>query len=193
MNFSKPRLLLLLASFLLIGLYLFPLWRITLEAAQFPGGLRLNIWISKFSGDEGGGNIINNINILNHYIGMQDIEPDAIPELKYFPYVVGTMISLGVLFVAVDKTLGYFLWSAILSILALLAVYDFYLWLYDYGHNLDPMAPIKIEGMAFMPPVFGEKDLLNFYVRSYPRLGSIFLFLSVAVSGLACWIKWKDK
>jgi len=60
------RWLMLLAVVVLGGVFLFPLWQITLEAAQFPGGLRLNIWINQFSGDEGAGDIIANINILNH-------------------------------------------------------------------------------------------------------------------------------
>ena len=183
----------LISVILLIGVFLFPLWQITLEAAQFPGGLRLNIWINKFSGDEGGGDIIANINILNHYIGMQKIEPDAIPELKYFPYVIYAMMGLGLIVAFVNKAWSYLTWFIIMSILGVLGVYDFYLWLYDYGHNLDPTAPIKVPGMTYMPPLLGEKDLLNFYVKSYPRLGTIFLTISILLSFLSFWIRRKFK
>lgn len=176
-----------LGLLLLLGVFLFPIWQITLEAAQFPGGLRLNIWINRFSGDEGGGDIIKNINILNHYIGMQYIEPDSIPELQYFPYVIWAMFGLGVVSMVIDRRWAYFTWSGIMIVLCLLGVYDFYLWLYDYGHNLDPMAPIKIEGMVYMPPLFGEKDLLNFYVKSYPRLGTILVAVSMVLSFVAGW------
>jgi|SRR5690606_5576801 len=189
---KQPRVLMLLGVLMMIGIFLFPLWQITLEAAQFPGGLRLNIWINKFSGDEDGGNIINNINILNHYIGMKPIEPDAIPELKYFPIVIYSMMGLGLLTVLLNKTWGYITWFAIMSVLAILGVYDFYLWMYDYGHNLDPKAPIKIEGMTYMPPLFGEKDLLNFYVKSYPHLGTVFLAISIFLSFLAAWFSKKQ-
>lgn len=189
---KQPRVLMLLGVLIMIGIFLFPLWQITLEAAQFPGGLRLNIWINKFSGDEGGGNIINNINILNHYIGMKPIEPDAIPELKYFPIVIYSMMGLGLITVFINKTWVYITWFAIMSVLAILGVYDFYLWMYDYGHNLDPKAPIKIEGMTYMPPLFGEKDLLNFYVKSYPHLGSVFLAISIFLSFLAAWFSKKQ-
>lgn len=184
---TQPRWLMSISVALLLGVFLFPLWQITLEAAQFPGGLRLNIWINKFSGDEGGGDIIKNINILNHYIGMKYIEPDSIPELKYFPYVIYTMMGLGALTAYINQKWAYMTWFLIMIVLGALGIYDFYLWMYDYGHNLDPKAPIKIEGMTYMPPLFGEKDLLNFYVKSYPRLGTGFLTLSILGSFLAAW------
>lgn len=188
-----PQILMLVAVVLLAGVFLFPLWQITLEAAQFPGGLRLNIWINQFSGDEGGGDIIANINILNHYIGMQKIEPDAIPELEYFPYVVYTMMGLGLVVAFLNRAWAYLVWFVVISILGVLGIYDFYLWMYDYGHNLDPMAPIKVPGMTYMPPLLGEKDLLNFYVKSYPRLGTIFLGISAFSSFAAFWVRSKSK
>lgn len=181
----------LVAVVLLAGVFIFPLWQITLEAAQFPGGLRLNIWINKFSGDEGGGDIIANINILNHYIGMQKIEPDSIAELKYFPYVIYAMMFLGLIAVAFNSAKGFLFWGIVMSILSVLGIYDFYLWMYDYGHNLDPMAPIKVPGMTYMPPLFGEKDLLNFYVKSYPRGGTIVLAASTILSFVAFWLRRK--
>lgn len=186
-----PRILMIAAVILLGGIFLFPLWQINLQAAQFPGGLDLNIWINRLSGAEGDDSIIQNINILNHYIGMQVIEPDSIPELKYFSYVAYAMMALGLVMAIINKKWGYGLWFLIMAILSVLAVYDFYLWLYDYGHNLDPAAPIKLEGMTYMPPLFGEKDLLNFYVKSYPQLGTVFMGLSIILGFFAFWLKPK--
>lgn len=183
----------LAAVVLLVGVFLFPLWWIKLEAAQFPGGLQLNIWINKFSGADGTDKIIQNINILNHYIGMQFIKPDAIPELKYFPYVIYGMMGLGLISFFINQKWTFGAWSVIMIILGTLGVYDFYLWMYDYGHNLDPEAPIKVPGMVYMPPLIGEKDLLNFYVKSYPHLGTIFLSLSILCGILATWFKSKIK
>jgi hypothetical protein len=189
------RLIMILGVILLGGIFLFPLWQIELEAAQFPGGLDLNIWINKFSGGEGNGegNILQNINILNHYIGMQKIEPESIPELKYFPYVVYAMMALGLIAAVINKRWGYAIWVIIMAVLSILAVYDFYTWMYDYGHNLDPEAPIKVPGMSYMPPLFGEKDLLNFYVKSYPQLGTLAMILSILFGALAFWRCPKSK
>src|SRR5690606_5574172 len=120
----------------------------------------LNIWVNQLSGgaDDGGTDVIQNINILNHYIGVKYIYPDSIPELKYFPIIIYVMVALGLVMTFLGKRWGYFTWFLIMLILSALAVYDFYLWLYDYGHNLDPEAPIQISGMSYMPPLFGEKD-----------------------------------
>lgn len=189
-----PRILMLLACVSLGLVFTQPLWRITLDAPQFPEGLEMQIWVDQISGAHADDkNIIQNINILNHYIGMKYIEPDSIPELQYFPYIIYIMVALGVVFLALNKSWAYLTWFVVLMVLGGLGIYDFYLWLYDYGHNLDPTAPIKIEGMVYMPPLLGEKDLLNFYVTSYPHFGSLFLALSGAFAFLAFLIKRRLK
>lgn len=178
----------MIVALLCLGtVFLFPLWQILLDAPQFPGGLQLYIWINKISGTDK--YILQNINILNHYIGMKSIHPESIPELKYFPYVACGMIGLGAITVVIDKAPEYLAWAIVMASLGALGIYDFYLWLYDYGHNLDPTAPIKIEGMSYQPPLFGNKDLLNFYVQSYPHWGGIFLGLAVIIAGLAYFKK----
>lgn len=179
----SPRILMILALLSLGAVFFFPLWQILLDAAQFPGGLQLHIWINKISGTDK--YILQNINILNHYIGMKAIHPDSIPELKYFPLVVYGMLALGAVMVLIDKAWGYLTWPIVLSLLGILGIYDFYLWLYDYGHNLDPTAPIKLEGMTYQPPLLGDKDLLNFYVQSYPHWGALFLGLAIVIAVLA--------
>ena len=177
-----------IGSLFLLTLFVFPLWKITLEAPQFPGGLFMHIWINKISGS-GGENIITNINILNHYIGMQKIEPDSIPELAYFPYIVIAMAALGLLASWWNKWSGYLAWFIIMVVLAVLGIYDFYLWEYDYGHNLDPKAPIQVPGMVYQPPLFGRKDLLNFVAYSYPAIGGILMGLSIPLSFLAFYFR----
>jgi hypothetical protein len=47
--------------------------------------------------------------------------------------------------------------------------------------------------MSFMPPLFGEKDLLNFYVKSYPALGGILLGLATFSGALAFLTHKKPK
>ncbi|HLV52575.1 MAG TPA: hypothetical protein VKY29_01050 [Cryomorphaceae bacterium] len=183
-----------LASVMLLGMFLYPVWQINLSAPQFPEGLELNIWVNKLSGGtDDGTDIIQNINILNHYIGMKYIYPDSIPELKYFPIIIFVMVGLGLLFTAFGKPSGYLIWFILMVILGILAIYDFYLWLYDYGHDLDPNAPIQIPGMSYMPPLFGEKDLLNFYVTSYPHMGTAFMSLAMVFSALAFWTSRNKK
>lgn len=178
-----------LAAASLIGLFFFPIWRITLEAPQFPEGLYMYIWINQITGSSEF--VLQNINILNHYIGMQKIEPDSIPELKYFPYIVIGMIILGLGAMILNRKKLFLTWFILLSVLCLLGLYDFYLWEYDYGHNLDPQAPIKVPGMTYQPPLFGEKKLLNFNAKSYPASGFWFLMGGLLFSFLAYFTKLK--
>ena len=178
--------LLFLGAVLLVFSFFFPIWAITLEAPQYPEGLRLDIWLYRIGGSSD--NILQNINILNHYIGMQFIVPDAIPELKIFPYIVGFLVAFGLLAAVLKNKIMLWMWVILFSIFGVLAIYDFYTWLYDYGHNLDPHAPIKVPGMVYQPPLFGEKWLLNFKALSYPATGGIFMFVSVGLGFLALLI-----
>jgi len=180
---TLPRLLMVLAAILLIFLFLFPIWRITLVAPQYPGGVSMYIWINKITGDTPG--TLQNINILNHYVGMKFIEPDSIPELKYFPFVIAGMAMLAIFFAILNKRWLFLSWAILFIVLGILGIYDFYLWEYDYGHNLSPTAPIKVPGMAYQPPLFGTKMLLNFEASSYPGWGSLFYSLSIITGFLA--------
>ncbi len=177
------------AALMLLALFVFPMWRITLVAPQYPKGVTMYIWINKITGSEPG--TLQNINILNHYVGMKKIVPESIPELQYFPYVIIAMTFLGVVFGFIGKRSLWIFWLALLFVLCLAGIYDFYLWEYDYGHNLSPDAPIKIPGMAYQPPLIGNKILLNFLAKSWPWIGGWFVGLSFVVSGLAIWLSGK--
>jgi copper chaperone NosL len=168
-------------------IFFFPIWQITLKATQFPEGLELYIFIDELSGNSE--SILQQVNRLNHYIGMKAIEPDSIPELKYFPYIIYGMLGLGVIAILIDRAWSYLSWSILLAVLGLLGVYDFYLWIYDYGHDLDPSAPITIEGGSFMPPLFGGKEMANFDVTSYPDWGSATIGLAILLGAVAFWSK----
>lgn len=184
-----PRILQLLAALSLLTLFVFPMWQITLEAPQYPGGVTMHIWINKIGGETPG--TLQNINILNHYVGMKKIVPESIPELRYFPLVIMAMVALGVVVALVNRRWAMVGWTAMLALLCVLGMYDFYLWEYDYGHNLDPTAPIKVEGMAYQPPLIGRKALLNFVAISLPHVGGYFVGLALVLGMAAIWLKTK--
>ncbi len=183
---NLPRVSFLIAALLLVLVFAFPLWQITLFAPQYPDGITMYIWVNKISGN--GDGVLQNINILNHYIGMAKIEPESIPELQYFPYILYAMIATGVALFFVNRPKGFLIWSIVLIVLGILGIYDFYLWEYEYGHNLSPDAPIKIPGMVYQPPLFGRKMLLNFEAFSYPHWGSFFLGFSILLGLVAAWL-----
>ena len=175
-----PRILFLLGVIGLLGTFIAPIWRITLEAPQYPEGVTMYIWINKISGSEPG--TLQNINILNHYVGMKMIEPESIPELSFFPKIIVGMVVLGLLFGIFGNRKLWLTWGILLLVLGILGIYDFYLWEYDYGHNLADDAAIKIPGQAYQPPLIGSKMLLNFNAISYPHTGSIFIGLALILS-----------
>lgn len=183
--------LMFFASMLMLLLFAFPIWNITLEAPQYPEGIKMYIWINKITGNDEF--TLQNVNILNHYIGMKPITPESIPELTYFPYIIIGLIILGVIFAIIGKKFLYLIWSKLLIILGILGIYDFYLWEYDYGHNLDPSAQIKIPGMTYQPPLIGEKQLLNFLAKSYPDVGTFAMILASIIAFIAFIIMYKRK
>jgi copper chaperone NosL len=172
-------------------MFAFPIWKITLEAPQYPKGLGMYIWVNNIKGAEW--NSLQNINIMNHYIGMKPIEPESIPELRFIQYILLALTGLALLLVFLNKWQLNLVWVILLTAAAALALYDFYLWEYDYGHNLDPSAAIKIEGMAYQPPLIGSKKILNFTAISLPRMGSLFLALSILFGGLAVYFGIKSR
>ena len=185
-----PSILMALAGLLLLALYVLPLWQITLIAPQYPNGVRLHIHINKLGGPEPG--TLQNINILNHYVGMKKIEPESIPELKLLPWIVGFYIALAFCVALFNKKWMYFAWIILLLLGMAAGLYDFYLWEYDYGHNLDPNAPMVFEDQAYQPPLIGRKKLLNFIATSYPHHGGWFMVGSLVVALLATFIRRKQ-
>lgn len=181
----------LAAAVALPMMFVFPIWKITLEAPQYPKGLGMYIWVNKITGSEP--NTLQNINIMNHYIGMKPIEPESIPELRFMPYIILALTGLALLLVFLNKWQLNLVWVILLAAAAALALYDFYLWEYDYGHNLDSSAAIKIEGMAYQPPLIGKKKILNFLAISLPRMGSLFLALSILFGGLSVYFGIKSR
>ena len=188
---ALPKILFIVAAISLLGMFTAPIWRISLLAPQYPQQLTMYIWINQITGDEPG--TLQNINILNHYVGMKKIEPESIPELKFFPKVILAMVALGVILGFTNNKKMWIAWLVILAILGTLGIYDFYLWEYDYGHNLDPSAAIKVPGMAYQPPLFGTKMLLNFKATSLPHLGSLFIVIAFALGIIAIYLKGKQQ
>lgn len=184
----------IVGALLLLPLFVFPLWNITLEAPQYPTPLGMNIYINDFADVHP--HDIKNINLMNHYVGMQYI-PKSIPEFKIFPIAIIIMSVLGVI-IGWKANYKWFLgWFILMSVLGILGMYDFYLWEHDYGYNLNPKAIMKFTNpdgsvMGFQPPLFGTKHILNFTAHSYPRLGAYTMFLGMLLTFIAFFVGKKE-
>ena len=91
---KKHKLLMISGSIILLCLFIFPIWSISLEAPQYPEPLGMNIWINKIA--DKNPNDIQNINLLNHYVGMAEI-PEEMKEFEVFPPVIIFMSLIGIL------------------------------------------------------------------------------------------------
>lgn len=171
---AGSRILVAVASLALIAAYFVPLWQILMWAPQYPEGLEMKIWINTLSGD------VKTISALNHYIGMRTIEVNMFPEFGYMIYLVAILIVIGLATSVIGKRSMLVVFFGLLVAAGIGALIDFYKWGYDYGHNLNPDAPIKIEGMSYQPPLIGTKVLLNFTAFSGPDLGG-WIFLGAGI------------
>lgn len=155
-----------------------PLWTVTLEAPQYPEGLILEIWLNKLGGQ------VDIISELNHYIGMKKISVEMFPEFEYMSTILLGVVISGLLVAILRKKWLFVFWFVVFFGIAALGIYDFWSWEYDYGHNLDPRAAIKIPDMYYQPPLLGCKQLLNFNACSFPATGGWIVILSGTLSFL---------
>ncbi len=151
-----------------------PLWSIDLIAPQYPEGLQLKIFPHGLGGD------VEVINGLNHYIGMRTLHNEDFPEFTLLPYIIGGYAALGLLVLLFNKRKVFNAWVILFIVIAVTSMIDFYKWEYQYGHELNPDAPIKVPGMSYQPPLIGYKQLLNFSAYSMPDIGG-WIFIGVGV------------
>lgn len=188
-KYLKPisRVMVLLAS-LCMGLVLvFPLWRIELDAPQYPEGLMLQIFPHKLGGD------VEIINGLNHYIGMKSLHTGDFLEFTLLPYIIGAFALLSLVVFLLKRVRWLNIILFLLITFGIVAMADFWRWEYDYGHAINPHAAIQIPGMAYQPPLIGFKQLLNFGAFSVPDIGGWLFILSGVLLLTAVIIEWNKK
>ncbi|HET6990908.1 MAG TPA: hypothetical protein VFJ43_06265, partial [Bacteroidia bacterium] len=159
------RILTVVAALSMITAIYLPIWRIDLAAPQYPEGLYMNIWADKLGGN------IDIINGLNHYIGMKTLHANEFVEFTILPYIIWSFVFLGILTAVLNRRKIFNVYFTLFLLFAVTAMVDFYRWEYNYGHNLNPEAPIQVPGQAYQPPLIGYKQLLNFGAYSIPDKG----------------------
>jgi hypothetical protein len=173
------------ASLVLIAITFFsPIWWVSLTApnypeATFPQGVRI---LLHFDGVYNGCldqeseeveieemlDCVEEMNTINHYIGMHPIERGAQIEFWLAPYL---FVLLGAL-VAVSIFYTGPLWWVLTVPAMLLPVaflIDFVAWLWWFGHDLHPWAAFTVK--PFMPTVLGQGKVAQFSTFAYPHYG----------------------
>lgn len=199
---KKASLLMIIGASLLLSLFYFPLWNIELGAPQYPTPLGMDIYINGLKGVTEFD--IQNIDGLNHYIGMKKLPTkESMWEFTVFPIVIGSMSLIGIA-IGIGGYFGkigpkvFLAWLLLMTGLGILGMYDFNIWLVDYGKNLDPHAILKMldankQPLTYEPPLFGHRRILNFDAYSYPRLGAYLMGLGLVLTFAAFYIGTKFK
>jgi copper chaperone NosL len=176
---ARPALLVTAALLAVVAIFL-PLWKMVLVSIQYPDGLRMIVYPTRIEGD------VTEINLLNHYIGMQQISDNLFVELRIIPLLFAA-IAVTCLFAALVRR-----WWVTLPALFLMlgsAAYGFWSMhsrLYQYGHDLDPTAPIDVA--PFTPPMLGQNQLAQFATGAYFSWGTYLPILAGLLVTVAFWL-----
>jgi len=179
------RITLVICGIALLLVLFFPIWRIELNAPQYPEGLTLLIYAGNLSGD------VAIINGLNHYIGMKALNVNDFVEFTVLPYLIVFFALLFILTGWMARRKLLYLLLGLFVTFGLLAMVDFWRWEYNYGHNLNPNAAIIVPGMAYQPPLIGFKQLLNFGAYSIPDIGGWIFVTCGAILLFVAVMEWK--
>lgn len=158
-----------------------PLWGMTLVSTQYPEGLRMVVYPTRIAGD------VSEINVLNHYIGMAEISDGYFVELRVLPLALGVIAAACLLAAWARRW-----WATALPLLLMGATAAYGFWsmryrLHQFGHELDPRAPIDIE--PFTPPMLGEHTLAQFATYAYFDWGTFLPVLAGALAAAALWMQ----
>jgi copper chaperone NosL len=152
--------LLLAAAGLLAAASLLPIWGMILVSTQYPDGLRMVVYPTRIVGD------LAEINALNHYIGMTPITDEFFLELRFLQPALLALAGVAAL-AALLRNVRWVAWLPLAAMIGLacggLGVMQYRLW--QFGHQLDPAAPITID--PFTPPMVGLNQIAQFASYSY--------------------------
>ena len=185
------RILLVALTVPLLLSFAFPLWRISMHAPQYPEGLSLDIYSYELVGGNDGHDV-QEINTLNHYIGMSKITREELRDLDWMPFGLIAMVLLALRAALLGNVRTLIDLSMIAGYISFVALGRFVYMLWGFGHHLDPKAPLKVE--PFMPVVFGSKQVANFMTHSMPQLGSLLMgVFTMGVWAITLWYLWRGR
>ena len=151
-----------------------PWWHFRLLAPQYPQGLELVVYLHGLGGD------VQEVDTINHYIGMARLE-DAAPLER--AWSGGLVAGLGLAMIAAATLRLRWLPTVIAATLPVGFLVDTWLWLHRYGHSLDPEAPLTLK--AFTPVLLGEGHIGQFGTRAGPMAGFAIALLAVVLAVLS--------
>jgi copper chaperone NosL len=186
------RMMIVIAILALIPAFFFPLWNMTFYSNQYTDGLELHIYAYQLEGGKTHDrDDLREINSLNHYIGMRPLLESDFSEFSWLPFAIGGLMLLSLRAIVIGKMANLIDVFVLFTYFGLYSLWSFYHRLYTYGHNLSPLAAIKVK--PFTPPLYGEKVVANFTIYSYPDIASYAFFAFFILLALAIFFSRKTK
>lgn len=177
------RILIVAATLAILPSIFLPTWKITLHAPQYPEGLALVIYPNTVAGD------VDEVNLLNHYIGMHEISANEFPEFRFIPFFILRFFGFALLTALIGRMpiaalgwMDFVLFGAVM-------LYTMQHWLYEYGHNLSPGAPLKIA--PFTPTFLGTTSVGQFTVSSWPSIGAVLMGIAGLIGPVVVFYEWR--
>jgi copper chaperone NosL len=183
-RYRLPTWLFSAAALLLMVSLLLPYWVLNLSAPQFPDGLTVRAYVNRLDGDVG------ELEGLNHYVGLGSFQDAATFERSVAIAAIIVLAGLLVAALAIHSR-----WVLLLVAPALLFpiifLIDLQFWLWDFGHHLDPAAPLAKAVGEFTPPIFGPAEIAQFDTMALPGPGLILAIISSVLVGVGLYFHRK--
>jgi copper chaperone NosL len=107
------------------------------------------------------------------------------------PQLLAAAVAAGLVVALVGRRWLLYTWAVLFTLGAAVGLGDFWKWGYEYGHQLDPHAAIKVPGMSYQPPLVGSKQLLNFHATSWPDVGGWIAIVALVLVLGAAVLEWR--
>ncbi|MCP4424052.1 MAG: cytochrome C [Chloroflexi bacterium] len=171
-QYMLPTLLFSVAAVLLIVSIFLPYWKMELLAPQYPKGLHITAYVNDLTGD------LFELDALNHYIGMRPLEEAAQFEKSISKIAISSVALLILAAIAIHTK-----WVVLLALPTILMpvmfLADLQWWLWKFGTDLDPAAPLSAAIQPFVPIVLGRGKIAQFETIAAPTIG---LYLAILAS-----------
>jgi copper chaperone NosL len=129
------------------------------------------------------------VNLLNHYIGMHEIEADEFPEFRFIPFFILRFFGFALLTALIGRMPIAALGWMDFVMFGTVMLYTMQHWLYQYGHDLSPTAPLRIS--PFTPGLLGTTHVGQFTVSSWPAVGAGLMGVAGLIGPVIVFLEWR--
>jgi hypothetical protein len=183
-RYGLPTAFLALAAICIAVSVFLPYWTLTLHAPQYPKGLHVHAYLDHLTGD------VNEIDGLNHYIGMRKLGEAAQLERS--------LSIAAVIVVALLAASAVWIHTRFAAYLALPGLFfpamflgDLQFWLWHFGTDLDPHAPLSSAIKPFVPPVLGRGYVGQFSTTARIDSGLALAIVASVTIAIGLYFHWR--